>query len=53
MKSVCKCLGVSGSCTTRTCWKRLGPFKETVEILKDSYYKVSSKPGPQFEDHSG
>jgi len=42
MKSVCKCHGVSGSCTTKTCWKRLKPFKETAEVLKGSYHKVSA-----------
>ncbi|PNF39874.1 hypothetical protein B7P43_G01968 [Cryptotermes secundus] len=40
MKTVCKCHGVSGSCTSKTCWKRLKPFKETAEILKGSYYKA-------------
>ena len=40
MENVCKCHGVSGSCTAKTCWKRLKPFKETGEILKGSYYKV-------------
>ncbi|KDR20617.1 Protein Wnt-4 [Zootermopsis nevadensis] len=40
MKDVCKCHGLSGSCTATTCWKRLKPFKETAEILKASYYKA-------------
>ncbi|GFG31488.1 hypothetical protein Cfor_02420 [Coptotermes formosanus] len=43
MQTVCKCHGVSGSCTTKTCWKRLKPFKETVEILKGSYHKAQLK----------
>jgi wnt family. len=40
MQSVCKCHGVSSSCTTKTCWKRLKPFKETGDTLKANYYKV-------------
>jgi hypothetical protein len=40
MQSVCKCHGVSSSCTTKTCWKRLKPFKETGDTLKGNYYKV-------------
>jgi hypothetical protein len=51
MKSVCKCHGVSGSCTTKTCWKRLKPFKETAEILKGTYYKVSEKPTQQDQEY--
>jgi hypothetical protein len=51
MKTVCKCHGVSGSCTTQTCWKRLKPFKETAEMLKGSYYKVSDKPTQHYHEY--
>ena len=43
MKTTCKCHGISGSCTTRTCWRQLSPFHIVGKKLKDKYensYKV-------------
>lgn len=37
MRLECKCHGVSGSCTTRTCWMTLPKFRELGYILKDKY----------------
>ncbi|XP_060621978.1 protein Wnt-7a isoform X1 [Anolis sagrei] len=37
MKLECKCHGVSGSCTTKTCWTTLPKFRELGYILKDKY----------------
>lgn len=37
MKLECKCHGVSGSCTTKTCWTTLPKFREVGFILKDKY----------------
>ncbi|XP_075918296.1 protein Wnt-7b-like [Petromyzon marinus] len=37
MKPVCKCHGVSGSCTTKTCWTTLPKFREVGSALKDKY----------------
>ncbi|XP_061437335.1 protein Wnt-7b-like, partial [Lethenteron reissneri] len=37
MKPVCKCHGVSGSCTTRTCWATLPQFREVGSALKRKY----------------
>lgn len=37
LKKVCKCHGVSGSCTNKTCWKQLAPFTETSLNLKKKY----------------
>ncbi|KAJ8411172.1 hypothetical protein AAFF_G00171780 [Aldrovandia affinis] len=37
MKLECKCHGVSGSCTTKTCWTTLPKFREIGYILKDKY----------------
>uniref|UniRef100_A0A8C4SIE5 Protein Wnt n=1 Tax=Erpetoichthys calabaricus TaxID=27687 RepID=A0A8C4SIE5_ERPCA len=37
LKTTCKCHGVSGSCTVRTCWKQLSPFHETGRMLKFKY----------------
>ncbi|XP_032828123.1 protein Wnt-7b-like isoform X1 [Petromyzon marinus] len=37
MKLECKCHGVSGSCTTRTCWTMLPRFREVGHALKEKY----------------
>lgn len=37
MKLECKCHGVSGSCTTRTCWVTLPEFREIGHLLKERY----------------
>ncbi|KAI0982654.1 hypothetical protein GJ496_000640, partial [Pomphorhynchus laevis] len=34
---VCKCHGISGSCSLRTCWLQLPPFSEVGEYLKRKY----------------
>lgn len=33
----CKCHGVSGSCSLKTCWNQLPPFRDTGNMLKDKY----------------
>uniref|UniRef100_A0A4W4DSM9 Protein Wnt n=1 Tax=Electrophorus electricus TaxID=8005 RepID=A0A4W4DSM9_ELEEL len=37
MKLECKCHGVSGSCTTKTCWTTLPKFREVGYALKERY----------------
>ncbi|XP_016065566.1 PREDICTED: protein Wnt-7b [Miniopterus natalensis] len=37
MKLECKCHGVSGSCTTKTCWTTLPKFREVGHLLKEKY----------------
>ena len=37
VKTTCKCHGVSGSCTVRTCWLQLSPFKMVGNVLKARY----------------
>ncbi|KAG7258648.1 hypothetical protein CRUP_032512 [Coryphaenoides rupestris] len=37
MRLECKCHGVSGSCTTRTCWSSLPTFREVGHLLKERY----------------
>ncbi|KAG8007354.1 Protein Wnt-7a, partial [Nibea albiflora] len=37
MRLECKCHGVSGSCTTKTCWTTLPKFRQLGYMLKDKY----------------
>ncbi|KAK0049985.1 protein Wnt-9a [Biomphalaria pfeifferi] len=37
VNTTCKCHGVSGSCTVKTCWLRLSPFKTVGNVLKAKY----------------
>ncbi|KAL6959128.1 Protein Wnt-1 [Sarracenia purpurea var. burkii] len=37
MRQECKCHGMSGSCTTKTCWMRLPNFRNIGDDLKDRF----------------
>ncbi|MBZ3886759.1 Protein Wnt-8a [Sciurus carolinensis] len=37
MKRICKCHGISGSCSIQTCWLQLADFREMGNYLKAKY----------------
>lgn len=37
MKTDCKCHGVSGTCTMKTCWNTLPPFRKIGDYLLSKY----------------
>lgn len=37
MRLECKCHGLSGSCTMKTCWMRLPKFADVAQRLKDRF----------------
>lgn len=37
MSRTCKCHGVSGSCSVKTCWHQMAHFGETAAVLKSKY----------------
>lgn len=40
METGCKCHGVSGSCTTKTCWTTLPPFRKIGNYVMKKYSKT-------------
>lgn len=40
MREVCKCHGVSGSCSVKTCWRRVPPIMVTATYLKKKYHRA-------------
>ena len=37
MRTECKCHGLSGSCTLRTCWRKMPLFRDVGDRLKDKF----------------
>ncbi|XP_070569794.1 protein Wnt-6-like [Ptychodera flava] len=37
MRMECKCHGLSGSCTVKTCWKKMPVFRDVGDRLKDKF----------------
>ncbi|OWK52595.1 Protein Wnt-9a [Lonchura striata] len=52
VETTCKCHGVSGSCTVRTCWRQLSPFHEIGKQLKQKY-ETSLKVGSTTNEATG
>lgn len=42
MQKVCKCHGMSGSCSVRACWRKLPPFRKIGDILTSRFEGASS-----------
>ena len=40
LKLSCKCHGVSGSCSIRTCWKDLSDFRVVGDYIKRKYFRA-------------
>lgn len=38
MRFVCKCHGITGSCSLRTCWKELSKFRKIGRYIKRKYH---------------
>uniref|UniRef100_A0A452SZM3 Protein Wnt n=1 Tax=Ursus maritimus TaxID=29073 RepID=A0A452SZM3_URSMA len=51
-RTTCKCHGVSGSCTVRTCWRQLAPFHEVGKRLKHKY-ETALKVGSTTNEATG
>lgn len=53
MGTVCRCHGVSGSCQSKTCFRRLSDFKSVATVLKKRYDKVifviSANKGKKYQ----
>lgn len=52
VETTCKCHGVSGSCTVRTCWRQLPPFHNIGKQLKQRY-ETSFKVGSSTNEATG
>ncbi|KAK2581021.1 hypothetical protein KPH14_006071 [Odynerus spinipes] len=42
LQTECKCHGVSGSCTVRTCWRTLPSFRQIGDALMKKYYRAKA-----------
>ena len=41
LRQVCRCYGVSGSCSTKMCMRKLPPFEEVAAELKRQYWRAA------------
>nr|CAD7423542.1 unnamed protein product [Timema monikensis] len=51
MRTECKCHGLSGSCTLRTCWRKMPPFRDVGNRLKERF-DGAAKVIPSNDGHS-
>lgn len=51
MRTECKCHGLSGSCTVRTCWRKMPSFREIGNRLKESF-DGAAKVIPSNDGHN-
>lgn len=49
MVRMCKCHGISGACSTQTCWLRINDFKEVGNYLKKAYRRATKVEGAENE----
>ncbi|XP_050444555.1 protein Wnt-7b isoform X1 [Cataglyphis hispanica] len=56
LQTECKCHGVSGSCTVRTCWRTLPSFRQIGDALMKKYYRarpvIAVTPPPPSTDQT-
>ncbi|XP_063236262.1 protein Wnt-6-like isoform X1 [Bacillus rossius redtenbacheri] len=50
MRTECKCHGLSGSCTLRTCWRKMPPFRDVGNRLKERF-DGAAKVTPDNDGH--
>ncbi|XP_021917624.1 protein Wnt-6-like [Zootermopsis nevadensis] len=51
MRTDCKCHGLSGSCAMRTCWRKMPPFRDVGNRLKERF-DGAAKVIPSNDGHS-
>ncbi|KAJ8873264.1 hypothetical protein PR048_026898 [Dryococelus australis] len=45
LRTECKCHGVSGSCTMKTCWRTLPSFRQVGDLLLRKYWRARAVRG--------
>src|SRR5690349_3056634 len=49
MSKTCKCHGISGACTTRTCWRTLPNFRLVGDQLMKLYFQARQVTKPHSQ----
>nr|AAC80432.1 AmphiWnt1 [Branchiostoma floridae] len=53
LRRECKCHGMSGSCTLKTCWMRLPNFRDVGDSLKEKFDGASKVAFPDIGNNRG